>query len=343
MKNNPTLNLPNDYSAWLSDLKQRISVSQQKAVIAVNQELISLYWQIGSDILERQELKGWGAKVIEQLSQDLRAAFPEMKGFSRTNLLYMRAFANSWAKDEIVQQAVGHLPWGHNLILLSKIETKEERLAYANLVLANGWSRNSLVHHIELGTAQRIGKSQSNFENFMPTPQSDLAKESLKNPYIFDFLSLSNDADEKDIKNTLITKITDFLLELGKSFAYVGKEVLFDIGGDEFYADLLFYHLKLHCYVVIEMKTGKFKPEYLGQLSFYMTATDKQLKTETDAPTIGLLLCKSKNQLVVEYALQDVNKPIGVSEYQIINALPNDIQRNLPTIEQIEEELEKEN
>ena len=339
MKNNSPLNLPNDYSAWLSDLKQRICASQQKAVIAVNQELILLYWQIGSDILDRQEQKGWGTKVIEQLSQDLRAAFPGMKGFSRTNLLYMRAFANSWTKDEIVQQPVGQLPWGHNLILLSKIKTKEERLAYANLVVANGWSRNTLVHHIELGTANRIGKTQTNFEQFLPAAQSDLAKESLKDPYKFDFLTLSEDANEQEIKKSLVARITEFLMELGSSFAYVGKEVLFDVGGDEFYADLLFYHLKLHCYVVIELKTGKFKPEYLGQLSFYMTATDKQLKSDADAPTIGLLLCKSKNKLVVEYALQDVNKPIGVSEYQIMNALPNEIQCSLPTIEQIEREL----
>ena len=191
MKNNPTLNLPNDYSAWLSDLKQRISVSQQKAVIAVNQELISLYWQIGSDILERQELKGWGAKVIEQLSQDLRAAFPEMKGFSRTNLLYMRAFANSWAKDEIVQAPLGQLTWYHLITLQDKLKTKEERLAYANLVVANAWSRNTLVHHIELGTANRIGKTQTNFEKFLPAAQSDLAKESLKDPYKFDTLTNS--------------------------------------------------------------------------------------------------------------------------------------------------------
>lgn len=330
---------PNEYTTWLAELKQRIYSSQQKAVLAVNSQLVLLYWQIGNEILQRQKLQAWGTKVIEQLSKDLRKEFPDMKGFSRTNLLYMRAFANSWTKNEIVQAPLGQLTWYHLLTLQDKLASKEERLNYAQLTIENGWSRNMLVHHIELQTAKRIGNAQTNFDNFLPSPQSDLAKESLKDPYKFDFLTIANDAHELELKKALVERITDFLMELGSSFAYVGKEVLFDIGGDEFYADLLFYHLKLHCYVVIELKTGKFNPSYLGQLSFYMTAVDKKIKTDTDAPTIGLLLCKSKNKLVVEYALQDVNKPIGVSEYELVKALPDEVKSSLPTIEEIEANL----
>ncbi len=271
----------------------------------------------------------------------LRSEFPNMKGFSSRNLKYMRAFAKNWSDITIVQEALAQLPWYHHVTLLDKLNDNEERLAYMKLSIEHGWSRNTLVHHIELQTAKRVGKAQNNFDNFLPKQQSDLAKETLKDPYKFDFLTISNDAHELEIKNALIYSITEFLLELGSSFAYVGKEVLFEVGGDDFYADLLFYHLKLHCYVVIELKTGKFKPEYLGQLSFYMTAVDKQVKAEIDAPTIGLLLCKSKNEVVVEYALQDVNKPIGISEYDIINALPDEIKNDLPTIEEIEAGLKE--
>ncbi len=330
-----------DYSNWLIDLKQKIYSSQQKAIFAVNKELVLLYWQIGTEILERQEKQGWGTKVIDQLSKDFRSEFPNMKGFSSRNLKYMRAFAKNWSDITIVQEALAQLPWYHHVTLLDKLNDNEERLAYMKLSIEHGWSRNTLVHHIELQTAKRVGKAQNNFDNFLPKQQSDLAKETLKDPYKFDFLTISNDAHELEIKNALIYSITEFLLELGSSFAYVGKEVLFEVGGDDFYADLLFYHLKLHCYVVIELKTGKFKPEYLGQLSFYMTAVDKQVKAEIDAPTIGLLLCKSKNEVVVEYALQDVNKPIGISEYDIINALPDEIKNDLPTIEEIEAGLKE--
>ena len=332
--------IPADYNEWLVDLKQRIHQSQQKAMFSVNKELVILYWNIGNDILKRQTAQGWGTKVIERLSKDLRNEFPDMKGFSSRNLKYMRAFAKNWNDIAFVQEVLAQLPWYHHITILDKIKTNEKQIEYINLAIQHGWSRNILVHHIEAQTAMRIGKAQNNFDSFLPKPQSDLAKESIKDPYKFDFLTISADAHELEIKKALVSRITDFLMELGSSFAYVGKEVLFEVGGDDFFADLLFYHLKLHCYVVIELKTGKFKPEYLGQLSFFMTAVDKQIKSNVDAPTIGLLLCKSKNKLVVEYALKDVNKPIGISEYDIINALPDDIQSNLPTIEEIEAGLQ---
>jgi predicted nuclease of restriction endonuclease-like (RecB) superfamily len=286
---------PNGYSDWLTELKNRIHSAQQRATLAVNRELVLLYWQIGRDILARQAAQGWGAKVIEQLAHDLSTAFPDMKGFSARNLKYMRAFAEAWPDTEIVQQAVALLPWGHNLMLLTKLEQPEERLAYAQKALENGWSRNVLGIHIETRLLERQGAAITNFEQRLPKPQSDLARESLKDPYRFDFLSLGHEAQERDIERALVQHVTEFLLELGAGFAFVGRQVHLDVGGDDFYIDLLFYHLKLHCYVVIELKAGDFKPEHLGQLGFYLTAVDRQIKTEHDQPTIGLLLCKSKN------------------------------------------------
>ena len=287
--------LPESYSPWLNDLKIRIDNAQQRAALAVNHELLALYWHIGNDITERQTEQGWGAKVIEQLAQDLRTAFPDMKGFSRTNLMYMRAFSQAWTESEIVQQAVGQLPWGHNLVLLTKLKEPKQRLNYAQRAVEFGWSRNMLTIHIEQRLLEREGQALTNFEKRLPKPQSDLAHESLKDPYRFDFLGLGKEAAERDIEDALVHHITQFLLELGAGFAYVGRQVNLEVGGDDFFVDLLFYHLKLRCYVVIEIKAGKFKPEHLGQLSFYLTAVDAQVKAEADAPTIGLLLCKSKN------------------------------------------------
>ncbi len=330
---------PEGYADWLVDLKGRIHTAQQRATLAVNRELVLLYWQIGRDILARQAAQGWGAKVIERLAHDLRTAFPEIKGFSRANLMYMRAFAEAWPDEAIVQQAVGQLPWGHNLVLLSKLKDREQRVAYAQSAIQHGWSRNVLNIHIETRRLERTGKAVTNFELTLPTPQSDLARESLKDPYRFDFLGLTDEAQEREIENALVKHVTEFLLELGAGFAFVGRQVLLDVGGDEFFIDLLFYHLKLRCYVVIEIKSGKFKPEHLGQLGFYLTAVDRQIKHENDHATIGLLLCKSKNKVVAEYALGDKSQPMGIAEYKLLESLPADLQTSLPSIEQIEREL----
>jgi predicted nuclease of restriction endonuclease-like (RecB) superfamily len=331
---------PEGYADWLTDLKSRIHSAQQRATLAVNRELVLLYWQIGRDILARQAQQGWGTKVIERLALDLRSAFPEMRGFSPRNLKYMRAFAQAWPDGEIVQQAVAQLPWGHNLVLLDKLSTAGERRWYAAKAIAHNWSRNILNIQIETRLLERSGTAVTNFDASLPKPQSDLARESLKDPYRFDFLGLTDEAQEREIENALVKHVTDFLLELGAGFAFVGRQVLLDVGGDEFFIDLLFYHLKLRCYVVIELKGGKFKPEHLGQLSFYLTAVDAQIKHPQDGPTIGLLLCKSKNKVVAEYALRNTAQPLGVAEYQLIESLPAELQTSLPSIEQIERELE---
>ncbi len=330
---------PEGYGDWLTELKHRIHTAQQRATLAVNRELVLLYWQIGHDILTRQTQQGWGAKVIERLAQDLRAAFPDMKGFSPRNLKYMRAFAQAWPDAEFVQQAAAQLPWGHNMVLLDKLPGPETRRWYAAKAIEHNWSRNILVMQIEARLLERSGKAVSNFESHLPQAQSDLARESLKDPYRFDFLGLTLEAQEREIENALVRHVTEFLLELGAGFAFVGRQVLLDVGGDEFFIDLLFYHLKLRCYVVIELKAGKFKPEHLGQLGFYLTAVDAQLKHPQDGPTIGLLLCKSKNKVVAEYALRDNARPIGVAEYQLVESLPAELQTSLPSIEQIEREL----
>jgi len=330
---------PNGYATWLTELKTRIQTAQQRAALAVNRELVLLYWQIGRDILERQANEGWGAKVIERLAHDLRTAFPNMKGFSRANLLYMRAFAEAWPEAEIVQQLVGRLPWGHNLVLLTKLKAPEIRRRYAESAIQHGWSRNVLNIHIETRLLEREGKAVTNFTANLSAPDSDLARNTLKDPYIFDFLGVAKEADEREIESAIVQHITRFLLELGAGFAYVGRQVHLEVGGDDFFIDLLFYHLKLHCYVVIELKAGAFKPEHTGQLGFYLTAVDAQIKGEQDNPTIGLLLCKTQNRVVAEYALRDSNKPIGVAEYQLVGALPEEFQTSLPSIEQIEREL----
>jgi predicted nuclease of restriction endonuclease-like (RecB) superfamily len=330
---------PEGYADWLADLKGRIHTAQQRATLAVNRELVLLYWQIGRDILARQARQGWGAKVIERLAHDLRAAFPEMKGFSPRNLKYMRAFAEAWPDGEFVQQAAAQLPWGHNLVLLDKLPGPETRRWYAAKAIEHNWSRNILVMQIETRLLERSGTAVTNFAINLPKPQSDLARESLKDPYRFDFLGLTDEAQEREIENALVKHVTEFLLELGAGFAFVGRQVLLDVGGDEFFIDLLFYHLKLRCYVVIELKGGKFKPEHLGQLRFYLTAVDAQVKHPQDAPTIGLLLCKSKNKVVAEYALRDKIQALGVAEYQLVESLPPELQTGLPSIEQIEREL----
>jgi len=332
--------LPADYPAWLAELKTRIHSAQQRAALAVNRELVLLYWQIGQDILTRQNQQGWGAKVIERLAQDLRNAFPDMKGFSPRNLKYMRAFAEAWPDTEFVQAVLAQLPWYHQLALLDKLKTEAERRWYVAKSLEHNWSRNVLVMQIETRLFERSGTAITNFEDRLPKPQSDLARESLKDPYRFDFLGLTEEAQEREIENALVKHVTEFLLELGAGFAFVGRQVLLDVGGDEFFLDLLFYHLKLRCYVVIELKAGAFKPEHLGQLGFYLTAVDRQIKDEQDSPTIGLLLCKSKNKIVAEYALSDKTQPMGIAEYKLLESLPAELQTSLPSIEAIEQALQ---
>ncbi|WP_457356054.1 PDDEXK nuclease domain-containing protein [Roseateles sp. P5_D6] len=330
---------PEGYADWLAELKARIHGAQQRAALAVNQELVLLYWQIGCDILERQAREGWGAKVVGRLAHDLRTAFPHMQGFSPRNLKYMRAFAQAWPEAEFVQEVLAQLPWYHQLALLDKLPGPETRRWYASKAIEHGWSRNVLVMQIETRLLERSGQAVTNFSASLPKPQSDLARESVKDPYRFDFLGLTDEAQEREIENALVQHVTDFLLELGTGFAFVGRQVLLDVGGDEFFIDLLFYHLKLRCYVVIELKGGKFKPEHLGQLGFYLTAVDAQVKHPQDGPTIGLLLCKSKNKVVAEYALRDKAQPLGVAEYQLVESLPPELLSSLPSIEQIEREL----
>lgn len=330
---------PDGYADWLAELKGRIHTAQQRATLAVNRELVLLYWQIGRDILARQAQQGWGAKVIERLAQDLRMAFPNMKGFSTRNLKYMRAFAQAWPETEFVQQVAARLPWFHLCTLMDKLKNRQERDWYLACAIEHNWSRNILEMQIETHQRERSGKAVTNFPATLPKLQSDLARESLKDPYRFDFLGLTDEAQEREIENALVKHVTEFLLKLGAGFAFVGRQVLLDVGGDEFFIDLLFYHLKLRCYVVIELKGGKFKPEHLGQLSFYLTAVDEQLRHPQDNPTIGLLLCRSKNKVVAEYALRTNAQPLGVAEYQLLESLPPELQTSLPSIEQIEREL----
>lgn len=300
---------------------------------------MELYWHIGRDILARQAEQGWGAKVIDRLAHDLRTTFPDMKGFSPRNLKYMRAFAEAWPDETFVQAVLAQLPWYHHLALLDKLPGPETRKWYVAKAIEHNWSRNVLVMQIEARLLERSGQAVTNFPATLPAPQSDLARESIKDPYRFDFLGLTDEAQEREIEGALVRHVTDFLLELGAGFAFVGRQVLLNVGGDEFFINLLFYHLKLRCYVVIELKGGKFKPEHLGQLGFYLTAVDTQVKHPDDGPTIGLLLCKGKNKVVAEYALRNNVQPLGVAEYQLVESLPAELQTSLPSIEQIEREL----
>nr|WP_310319750.1 PDDEXK nuclease domain-containing protein [Paraburkholderia terricola] len=331
-----------DYAAWLNDLKARVASARQRAALAVSRDLVLLYWQIGRDIAQRQQAQGWGAKVIDRLARDLRSAFPDMRGFSPRNLKYMRAFAQAWPDGEFVQQAAAQLPWFHLCTLLDKLATREEREWYAAKAVEHGWSRNVLVMQIETRVRERQGNAVTNFPERLPSPQSDLARDSLKDPYIFDFLGLGEDAQERDLEHALTRHITRFLLELGAGFAFVGRQYRLEVGGDEFFVDLLFYHLKLRCYVVVELKATPFRPEYAGQLNFYLSAIDAQLKAPDDQPTIGLLLCKEQNRLVAEYALRGIAKPMGVAEYQLLREVPQPMATELPSIEEIEAELRDE-
>ncbi|TWH54416.1 LOW QUALITY PROTEIN: putative nuclease of restriction endonuclease-like (RecB) superfamily [Dulcicalothrix desertica PCC 7102] len=330
------------YDDFLREIKERVRGAQIRASLSVNRELVLLYWQIGREILTRQQQQGWGAKVIEHLARDLKEAFPEMKGFSARNLKYMRAFAEVYLDEQFVQQAAAQIPWFHNCVILDKVKNNVEREWYIKKTIENGWSRNILTMQIENRLFERQGKAVTNFNTTLPTSQSDLARETLKDPYIFDFLSLGEEVQEREVEKQLVEHITKFLLELGVGFAFVGKQYPLKVGAENFYIDLLFYHVKLHCYVVIELKAGKFQPEYTGKINFYLSAVDDLLKSSVDNPSIGLILCASKDNVIAEYALRDVNKPIGIAEWQtqLTKSLPKELQTNLPTIEQLEAELD---
>jgi predicted nuclease of restriction endonuclease-like (RecB) superfamily len=330
------------YDAFLQEVKARIQTAQLRAAVAVHRELVLFYWSLGRDILARQQEQGWGAKVIDRLSADLRREFPTVEGFSPRNLKYMRAFAQAWPDEAIVQQAVAQIPWGHNVRLLDKVKDQEQRLWYVQAIQEYGWSRDVLEHQIETKLYERQGKAITNFERTLPSPQSDLAQQTLKDPYAFDFLLLHKEARESELQDALVTHIRQFLLELGKGFAFVGSPYPIEVNGDAFEIDMLFYHLKLRAYIIVDLKIGKFSPDDAGQMNFYLSAVDSQLRHPDDGPSIGLILCKSKNEVVAEYALRDMNKPIGIATHltrEIEEALPEEFQYSLPTVEEIEAEL----
>ncbi|MCS4232307.1 putative nuclease of restriction endonuclease-like (RecB) superfamily [Stenotrophomonas maltophilia] len=330
---------PEGYADWLDELKHRINSAQQRAALAVNRELVLLYWEMGRDILVRQSGQGWGSKVIDRLAHDLRLAFPHAKGFSPRNLKYMRAFADAWPDPAFVQEVLAQLPWYHQLTLLEKLSTAPQRIWYANQAIQHNWLRSVLALNIEGKLLERTGSAVTNFELRLPKAHSDLARETLKDPYRFDFLAVGREASERELEDGLVRHATDFLLELGAGFAFVGRQVLIEVAGEEFFIDLLFYHLHLRCYVVVELKAGKFKPEHLGQLGFYLTAVNQQKKRADDNPTLGLLLCKERNKVVAEYALSENAQPMGVAEYKVLGPLPGPLQTSLPSIEQLEKEL----
>ena len=351
-----------EYKIWLESLKNKFRSSQIKASIKVNTTLLEFYWDLGEQIVEKQQEYKWGSGFLEKLSRDLSAEFPDVKGFSYTNVKNIRQWFVFWQqlvgelKTTKSQQLVGEssvdktkqivsqifmIPWGHNIAIIQKCKNIDEAIYYVQNTLKNGISRSVLVHQIESNLYERNGKALTNFENTLPPIQSDLAKEITKDPYNFDFITLTQDYQEKELEDALTQNITNFLLELGSGFAFVGRQYKLNVGGDEFKIDLLFYHIKLKCYVVVELKATSFKPEHAGKLSFYTSAIDGELKNSDDNPTIGILICKSKNNTVVEYALKDINKPLGISEYQLTEILPKEFKSSLPSIEEIEAKLDE--
>jgi len=337
-----------EYAQTLAELKKQIKEAQVKAAMSVNRELLKLYWTIGKIITIRQKTNGWGSKVIEKLSKDLQSAFPGIGGFSRSNIFRMKAFYSAYEKvseapRQIEELPIFNIPWWHNVLLLTKLKDNEQRIWYAQKSIEHGWSSTILELHIESQRYEREGKAVTNFNMTLPVSHSDMAQQSLKDPYLFDFLTLHEQHLEKEVEQGLIDHIQKFLLELGEGFAFVGRQKHFEIGGRDFYIDLLFYHLKLRCFIVVELKATDFKPEYTGQLNFYLSVVDDLCRDPNDNPTIGLLLCKTKSNLTVEYALQGINRPIGVAEYTtvLVDQLPKDLKGKLPTIEEIEAELEK--
>jgi predicted nuclease of restriction endonuclease-like (RecB) superfamily len=329
-----------NYTSFLRLLKDRIRQSQVKAALSVNQEMVVLYWQIGKEILMRQQQEGWGAKVIDQLAKDLKREFPDVRGFSSRNLKYMRAFAEAYPDEQIVQQAAAQIPWFHNCVLLDKVKDAAERLWYIQQTSINGWSRNILALQIETGLYQRQGGAITNFKQTLPPSQSDLAQQLLKDPYNFDFLTLAKEAQERDLERALVHHIRDFLLELGTGFSFVGSQHPIVVDGQEYRVDLLFYHFRLRCFIVIDLKMVEFQPEFSGKMNFYVSAVNAMLRHPDDQPTIGIILCKSKNKTVAELALQGMTQPIGVSTHRIGTDVPEPIRSLMPTVEQLEMELQ---
>lgn len=330
------------YAEFLRDLKSRILSAQIKAGLSVNRELTTLYWDMGRKIVERQEKEGWGAGVIEKLARDLRHAFPDMEGFSPRNIWRMRAFYLAYRGDfQKLPQAVAEIPWGHNVLLIERKKDLAERLWYARQTIENGWSRAVLWHHIDLRLYDRQGRNKkiANFTTTMPPAQSGLALEVLKDPYHFDFLSIGKALHERDFEKSLLVHIREFLMELGKGFAFVGSQYRLEIGDEDFYIDLLFYHLYLRCFVIIDLKMTEFKPEFAGKMNFYLSAVDDQLRRPPDNPSIGIILCKRRNRLIAEYALRDTHKPIGISAFKLTKSLPQKLKGILPTVKELETEL----
>ncbi|HET6383646.1 MAG TPA: PDDEXK nuclease domain-containing protein [Armatimonadota bacterium] len=323
------------YEEFLRDVKARVRAAQVRAALAVNRELVLLYWSIGRDILQRQRAQGWGAKVIERLSIDLRHEFPDIKGFSPRNLVYMQTFASAYA-DEFTQQVAAQIPWFHNCAILDKVSDQSEREWYIRATIEHGWSRNVLVHQIGSKLYARQGKAITNFERALPAPQSDLAHQLLKDPYNFEFLAFQQDVEERALEKGLLDHIRQFLLELGAGFAFLGSQYHIEFDDEDYFLDLLFYHVKLRGYIIIDLKSGKFRPEYAGKMNFYLAVVDDLLRHPDDKPSIGLILCKEKTALTVEYALRNTATPIGVSEYLVTEMLPEDLKTSLPTVEQLE-------
>ncbi|MDR1533626.1 MAG: PDDEXK nuclease domain-containing protein [Planctomycetota bacterium] len=359
-------NIPGGYGELLEDLKARIRAARVKAALSVNRELIALYWHIGKSIVERQRTAGWGKAVVERLAADLQDSFPGLEGFSARNIWHTRSFylayeptgrklkqpVSELGREKLAQPAresesailprpVSEIPWGHNIVLLQKLKDPAARLWYARQTVENGWSRAMLTHWIESGLHERQGKAVTNFKAALPAPQSDLAAEIVRDPYNFDFLTLRTDAAERDLERGLLDHIRKFLLELGSGFAFVGQQVHLDVDGEDFYLDLLFYHLRLRCYVVIDLKARPFKPEHAGKMNFYLSAVDELLRHPGDKPSIGIILCKTRSRVIAEYALRDLTKPVGVARYKtrLVEILPDNLKGKLPPVERIKAEL----
>jgi len=350
-----------NYQHALQSLKDKIRQARQQAIVAVNSQLLLVYWEIGQVILQQQHEEGWGARIIDKLAADLKFEFPDLKGLSVRNLKYMRAFSAAYPdvativqspiaqidRDEnsaaaIVQSPIAQISWTHHIKLLDKVADAEERTFYIQKTVENGWSVAVLTHQIATGLYRRQGSAVTNFKSTLPVTQSDLAQQMLKNPYIFDFVGLTEEMKERDVERALIAHLKKFLLELGRGFAYVGNQYNLGVGDQDYFLDLLFYNYHLHCFVIFELKVGDFKPEFAGKLNFYTNAIDEQVRGGEDKPTIGVLLCKSANETIVKYALKGIDSPLGVAEYQLASALPQDLKSELPSIEELEKELEAE-
>jgi predicted nuclease of restriction endonuclease-like (RecB) superfamily len=333
--------MPPDYIATLNEVKDRIRSERLRVALSANSAMILMYWEIGRIILARQEAEGWGAKVIDRLSDDLRDEFPDMQGLSPRNLKYMRKFAESWPDCAIVQRSIAQLPWRSNLALIEKIASPDERLWYAQQTAENGWSREILELQIESELHKRQGKAVNNFVLTLPPADSDMTSQIFKDPYLFDFIGTADPRREREVEQALVDHVQKFLMELGAGFAFVGRQVHLEFSSKDYYLDLLFYHLKLRRYVVVELKAVAFKPEFVGKLNMYMGAVDDLLRHTDDQPTIGLLLCKGKDRIIAEYALSGFNRPIGVADWkkQLTEFLPTELKGSLPTVEEIEAEL----